>query len=431
MAAFPLGIGLTSVLVNGTLNRVMIVEQGLPASFVGLCFALPLLIAPVRVWLGYQSDTRPLWGLRRTPYIIAGTLLSVLGMLAATLLVLALPPNNPPLVALLGVVVLLAFLVYGLGRHLASNTFEALLADTFHGPQRPRAVTLFKVAMFVGIIGTAITLGVLLDPFSPSRLAAITGGALLLTVLLTLLAVTRQERTSDQTRTAVREARAVSFRTTVTSVLWPDPHLRRFFLLVMLVIVGTLAQDILLEPYGGLVLGMTPGATTRLTALWGAGTVIAMLAAGLGLIQRLGYQFVLRGGLCLNIAVFGGLIMVGALQQPAVFQGLVFVLGLGTGLSAAGLLTAVVEQTTAARAGTLMGVWGVAHESGEALGGLLGGSVVDLVRLLSDGNAWLAYSTVFTLEAGLLLVALLLVGRVRVVPLRTAPDDAAPLATRA
>jgi BCD family chlorophyll transporter-like MFS transporter len=78
-----------------------------------------------------------------------------------------------------------------------------------------------------------------------------------------------------------------------------------------------------------------------------------------------------------------------------------------------------------------MGVWGVAHESGEALGGLLGGSVVDLVRLLSDGNAWLAYSTVFTLEAGLLLVALLLVGRVRVVPLRTAPDDAAPLATRA
>jgi BCD family chlorophyll transporter-like MFS transporter len=327
--------------------------------------------------------------------------------------------------------VLLAFLVYGLGRHLASNTFEALLADTFHGPQRPRAVTLFKVAMFVGIIGTAITLGVLLDPFSPSRLAAITGGALLLTVLLTLLAVTRQERTSDQTRTAVREARAVSFRTTVTSVLWPDPHLRRFFLLVMLVIVGTLAQDILLEPYGGLVLGMTPGATTRLTALWGAGTVIAMLAAGLGLIQRLGYQFVLRGGLCLNIAVFGGLIMVGALQQPAVFQGLVFVLGLGTGLSAAGLLTAVVEQTTAARAGTLMGVWGVAHESGEALGGLLGGSVVDLVRLLSDGNAWLAYSTVFTLEAGLLLVALLLVGRVRMIPLRTAPDDAAPLATRA
>jgi BCD family chlorophyll transporter-like MFS transporter len=431
MAAFPLGIGLTSVLVNGTLNRVMIVEQGLPASFVGLCFALPLLIAPVRVWLGYQSDTRPLWGMRRTPYIIAGMLLSLLGMLAATLLVLALPPDNSHLVALLllGVAVLLAFLIYGLGRHLASNTFEALLADTFHGPQRPRAVTLFKVAMFVGIIGTAITLGFLLDPFSPTRLAAITGGALLLTLLLTLLAVVRQERPSDQTRTAVSEARTVSFHATITTVLWPNPHLRRFFLLVMLVIVGTLAQDILLEPYGGLVLGMTPGATTRLTALWGAGTVVAMLAAGLRLIQRYGYLPVLRAGLGLNIAVFGGLIVVGALQQPLVFQGLVFVLGLGTGLSAAGLLTAVIEQTTAARAGTLMGVWGVAHESGEALGGLLGGSVVDLVRLLSGGNVWLAYSTVFLLEAGMLLVALLLIGRIRAPSASLAATEVPAMAT--
>jgi BCD family chlorophyll transporter-like MFS transporter len=426
MAAFPLGIGLTSVLTNGTLNRVMIVEQGLPASFVGLCFALPLLIAPLRVWLGYRSDTRPLWGMRRTPYIFAGTLLLIAGMLAATLLVLTLPPANMLFTGLLGVAVLLAFLVYGLGRHLASNTFEALLADTFHGPQRPRAVTLFKVAMFVGIIGTAITLGALLDPFSPTRLAIIVGGALLLTLLLTLLAIVGQERPSERLQAAVSEARTVSFRATITTLLWPDPHLRRFFLLVMLVIVGTLAQDILLEPYGGLVLGMTPGATTRLTALWGIGTVIAMLGAGLGLIQRVGYLPVLRGGLCLTIAAFGGLIAVGALQQAGALYGLVVVLGLGTGLSAAGLLTAVVEQTTAARAGTLMGVWGVAHESGEALGGLLGGGVVDVVRLLSAGNNWLAYSSVFALEAGLLLVALVMVGRVRVHPVSLASADATP-----
>jgi MFS transporter, BCD family, chlorophyll transporter len=414
MAAFPLGIGLTSVLVNGTLNRVMIVEQGMPTSFVGLCFALPLLIAPVRVWLGYQSDTRPLWGQRRVPYIIAGTLLSVIGMVIATLLVLALPAEHLPLTVAIAGALLLAFVTYGLGRHMASNTFEALIADTFHGSQRPRAVTLFKVAMFAGIIGTAITMGLLLDPFSPARLTMISGGALLLTLLLTLLAVVGQERAGAHIQASVHKARTVSFRTTMTTVLWPDPHLRRFFVLIMLVIVGTLAQDILLEPYGGLVLGMTPGETTRLTALWGIGTVLAMLAAGMRLIQHYGYRPVLRAGLVLNIVVFGGLIGAGGFRQPLVFQGLVFVLGLGSGLAAAGLLTAVVEQTTAARAGTLMGVWGVAHEGGEALGGLLGGSVVDVVRLLSGGNGWLAYSTVFALEAGLLLIALVLVGRVHV-----------------
>ncbi|NJP07396.1 MAG: BCD family MFS transporter [Chloroflexaceae bacterium] len=424
MAAFPLGIGLTSVLVNGTLNRVMIVEQGLPTSFVGLCFALPLLIAPVRIWLGYQSDTRPLWGLRRTPYILAGTLLSMIGMLAATLLVLALDPSNMMLFGLLSIAVLVAFLAYGLGRQMGSNTFEALLADTFHGPQRPRAVTLFKVVMFVGIIGTAITLGVLLDPFSPARLTAITAGAVLLTLFLTVLAVVGQERVGDHTQKAIAEARALSFRATMTTVLWPDPHLRRFFLIVVLVVVGTMAQDILLEPYGGLVLGMTPGATTHLTALWGMGTVLAMLAAGLGLIQRVGYLPVLRSGLVLTMMVFSGLIVAGALGDILAFQAFVFVLGLGTGLSAAGLLTAVIEYTTTARAGILMGVWGMAQESGNALAGLFGGSVVDIVRLLSSNNTWLAYSTVFALEAGLLLVALLLVRRVPGQPVLSRPNEA-------
>jgi MFS transporter, BCD family, chlorophyll transporter len=419
MAAFPLSIGMTSVLVQGTLNRIMIVERGLPASLVGLCFALPLLVAPVRVWLGYQSDTRPLWGLRRAPYILAGTVLSGAGMLAATLLVLSLSLSldNIVLAVAMGAMLLLAFLLYGLGKHMSSNTFEALIADTFQGPQRPRAVTLFKVAMFLGIIGTAVILGTLLDPFSAGRLATIAWGVLLLMLLLTLLAVLRQERRGDHIQEAVTEARSVSFRATISTVLWPNPHLRRFFVLVMLVIVGTLAQDILLEPYGGLVLGMTPGETTRLTALWGAGTMLSMLTAGLGLIPRAGYLPVLRAGLSISIVVFSGLIVVGSLHEPRMFQALVFVLGLGSGLSAAGLLTAVVEHTTAARAGTLMGLWGVAHESGEAIGSLLGGSIVDVVRLLSGGDAWMAYSTVFGLEAGLLLVALLLSGRSRGQPM--------------
>ena len=159
--------------------------------------------------------------------------------------------------------------------------------------------------------------------------------------------------------------------------------------------------------------------------------VLAMLAAGLGLIQRYGYLAVLRGGLGITIAVFVSLIGAGWLQQPMVFQGLVLLLGLGSGLAAAGLLTAVVEQTTAARAGTLMGIWGMAHESGEALGGLLGGSVVDLVLLLSGDNAWLAYSTVFALEAGVLVGALVLVGRVRIATPAAVSDEAPATYTHA
>jgi len=181
----------------------------------------------------------------------------------------------------------------------------------------------------------------------------------------------------------------------------------------VLSVLGTLAQDVLLEPYGALVLDMSVAQTTRLTAMWGAGTIIAMLASGSWLIQRTGYLAALRAGLALNVAVFAGFILAGWLGSPALFRGLVFVLGLGTGLSMAGLLTAVIEYTTSARAGLMMGVWGTAAEIGQTMGGVLGGAVVDAMRWLTGGDALIAYSTLFTLEGALLAIALALAADLR------------------
>jgi BCD family chlorophyll transporter-like MFS transporter len=146
----------------------MIVELRMPASLVGLFFAL-LLMSPVRVWLGYRSDAYPLWDLRREPYIVFGSLLAGLGVTGAPLAVF----NGTATSGLMIAATLLAFVIYGLGKNLSSNTFEALLADKFEGEQRPRAVTFFKVAMFIGIMAGAIGLGRLLDPFSTARMTAV------------------------------------------------------------------------------------------------------------------------------------------------------------------------------------------------------------------------------------------------------------------
>jgi len=90
-------------------------------------------------------------------------------------------------------IVVAAFLLYGAGKNLSSNTFEALLADKFTGEARPRAVTLFKVVMFVGIMLGALLLGKALTPFSPSRLLGIAAGAVALAFVLAVLGVVRQE----------------------------------------------------------------------------------------------------------------------------------------------------------------------------------------------------------------------------------------------
>jgi BCD family chlorophyll transporter-like MFS transporter len=157
---------------------------------------------------------------------------------------------------------------------------------------------------------------------------------------------------------------------------------------------------------------MSVGETTRLTAIWGAGILLAMGAAGGWLIKNFGYIPVLRVGLVVGILVFFGLVLSGALNAPLLFLVLVFFLGVSTGLSAAGMLSAVIEFTTLTRAGLLMGIWGLAHEFGQAIGSLLSGAIVDLGRILFSGSALISYGTVFSLEAVLLIIALSLVSKV-------------------
>jgi BCD family chlorophyll transporter-like MFS transporter len=136
-----------------------------------------------------------------------------------------------------------------------------------------------------------------------------------------------------------------------------------------------------------------------------------MVAAGGWLIKKFGYVKVVRFGLVLGIVIFTGLILTGFFGLSTLFLVLVFLLGVSTGLSASGMLTAVIEFTTSARAGLLMGVWGVAHNLGQALGSLLSGATVDLVRAF-DGNAMTAYGVVFALEGFLLLLAMGLLNRI-------------------
>lgn len=409
LAGFSLGYGLTGALVGGTLNRVMIADLGIGASLVGIFFAVPLFVSPVRVWLGYRSDGYLILGKRREPYIIVGALLSGVGVALATFLALQMTDRRTWL--MLGV--LLAFVIYGFGRNLGHNTFQALLSDRFHGDARPRAITGYEVATLLGLVIGAGGLGAALEQFDPARLVTVTLATVSLVFVLSLLAAVQQEPDTHLGQAAAEKARQVPFGEVIRSVVMADPQVRLFFALVVFTFIGTLAQDVLLEPYGALVLGMAVGDTTRLTAFWGVGVLISMALSGAVLIKFLGYMPILRLGLIMSILVFIGLIITGWYGDVGVFRNLVFVMGLGTGLAGAGMLTIIINFTSVIRAGLLMGVWGFANLLGRAAGSVIGGSMVDLV-LWGGGSAFTAYAAVFALEAILLLVALYLSTRLNI-----------------
>jgi BCD family chlorophyll transporter-like MFS transporter len=402
LALFPIAYALSGVFIGSTLNRIMIAELEYSATLVALFFAIPLMLSPVRIWIGYRSDAYPLFGKRREPYILLGALLIGLGIIAIVSIIIR-PGNN----LLLTAGVASAFLLYGLGRNAAHNTFQALVADRYTAEDRSRAATFYEVATMLGMVAGAGFIKKGLVVYEPMRLLSVSLGVAAAVFVLALLASLGTEEKHSSLDETARRARDVPFRVAFSQIIVADPQVRLFFVIVMLTFIGTLAQDVLLEPFGGLVLGMTVGETTGLIQYWGVGVLLAMLASGVVLLKRLGWMVVMRCGMIISALAFLGPIAAGAFGNGTILTAAVFVMGIGTGLAGAGMLSGTLSFTTRLRAGMLLGVWAVANMVGHAFGSLLGGVIVDTVRHLTN-NAFLAYSAVFTMEVLMLLTALYL-----------------------
>ncbi len=421
LALFPIAYALSGVLIGSTLNRIMIAELGYSATLVALFFAIPLMVSPIRVWIGYRSDAFPIFGKRREPYIAIGALLIGLGIIAITNMI----TSGSTALILAGVAG--AFLLYGLGRNIGHNTFQALVAERYDGPARSRAATMYEVATMLGmVVGAGVIKGAL-KVYDPATLTGVALGVAGAVLLLAILGAIGQEPKGMVTRVAAEKAREVKFSQAFRTVVLADPQVRLFFGIVVLTFIGTLAQDVLLEPFGGLVLNMEVGETTGLTQFWGIGVLLSMLASGLFLLKALGHMRVMRAGMILSALAFLGPIIAGLTGNISLLKGAVFVMGLGTGLAGAGMLSGVMNFTTKIRAGMLLGVWGVANMTGHAFGSLLGGGIVDSVRALS-GNIFLAYASVFGLEIILLLTAFSLTFRLHVEEARASVEEKLTLA---
>jgi len=408
MALFQFGFGLVSVLVLGVLNRVMFAEMGLPATLIGFLLAIPSIISPLRLWLGYLSDSHPILGRRRLPYILSGMFLATTGVFCGTLGALWITRT------MLGgvLIAVVAFLIYGMGKNAMATAFQALIADVFDEQRRSQAMAILQAAFIFGIIGGSVGLGRLVDPYSPNRLIVIVAGVGLLAIVLSVLGCLGVEPTGQTVEAMCCRVREVPFGPTLR-MTYQNPQVRLFFLFIGTALLATLSQDIFLEPYGAKLFGMSVGQTARLNMYWGTGTLGALLVCGLWLVNRVGRKRVAGIGLVIVALTFAGLITAGGIGQRELFTGLVLLLGIGSGISASGMLSLMVDFTTPEQAGLLMGAWTIAHQLAEVVGNFLGGVLVDGVLALS-GSYFAAFGTVFGLEIIAAIVALVLLSRISV-----------------
>ena len=416
LSLFQVSVGMALVLLVGTLNRVMIVELGVPASLVAIMVALPVLFAPFRTLVGYSSDThRCELGWRRIPFVWQGTMLQFGGfaVMPFAILVLAGQGESGWLPGIVGQVsAAIAFLLAGAGAHIVQTVGLALATDLTAQESHPKVVGLMYVMLLLGMLVSALLFGVALANFTPGRLVQVVQSAALLTLILNAIAFWKQEPRNPP-RGRVLPPPDPGFRESWAMFCAGDHAIRR------LVIVGLGAMafgmsDVLLEPFGGQVLGLSVAATTKLTALLALGGLLGF-AYGSHALDADGDAYrIAQHGAWIGLPAFVLVIVSAPWEMTGLFLAGNLLVGFGGALFGHGTLTATMNRAPRKQAGLAIGAWGAVQATAVGVGIALSGIIRDIVDTVlgSAEQVWAfsgiatGYITVYLIEIVLLVVVI-------------------------
>lgn len=405
LSLFQVSVGMALAMLVGTLNRVMIVELKVPAALVAIMIALPLLFAPFRALIGFRSDHhRSALGWRRVPYIWMGTLLQFGGFAIMPFALLVLgrmgqAAHAPDWVGHLGAG--MAFLLVGAGIHTTQTAGLALATDLSPPESRPKVVGLMYFMLLVGMILSSLIFGYLLHDFSPGALIRSIQGAAVLTLVLNITALWKQEARTK--RLANAHEADVDFVAALKLFTQGEQALRR----LLAVGLGTMAfsmGDVLLEPFGGEILHLPVSHTTLLTALLAFGGLTGFAWASHVLGRGADPFRMACGGVLVGVPAFTAVLMSAPQASLLLFALGTLFIGFGAGLFGHGTLTATMNHAPPGQAGLAMGAWGAVQATAAGLAMALGGIIRDLMALVVDSGT--AYAFVYSLEVVLLLITL-------------------------
>lgn len=408
-------VAMTLVPINSTLNRVMIKELAISATLVALLASLPYLFSPIQVAIGSYSDRHPIFGFRRTPYILAGLILCVLGVMVSPQ-VAFLMQDNFPLGLLVGI---LAFGAWGMGYNLSAVSYLSLASELSGENGRGKTIATMWFMMIASIIVTAIGLSRMLDPYTPEALIRAFGVVAAFALALGLLGLLKLEPRSGNSLSNVRsESYTVK---QMTSAITANPVARTFFLYLLLLLAAILGQDVLLEPFGAEAFGLTVTQTTRITSIWGTFVLLAIIIAGL-LEGRVSKRLVAQFGNTGALLGFLVIVLSGILVNQNIFYVGVTLLGIGTGLSTVANLSLMFDLTIPGMVGLYIGAWGFSNALSRLTGSLLGGVVRDVVTQVT-GQALSGYLVVFGIEALMLFIAAFMLYRIDINAFKKRVDE--------
>jgi BCD family chlorophyll transporter-like MFS transporter len=313
---------------------------------------------------------------------------------------------------------ILAFGAWGMGYNFSSVSYLSLASEISGEKGRGKTIAVMWFMMITSIIVTSIGLGQLVDPYTPQALLRAFWMVGLAALVLGLVGLVRLE---SRSRLVSRSQTDSYSWGTLLRVVFENRQATLFFWYLIILLAAILGQDILLEPYGAEAFGLSVQATTRITSIWGGSFLAALLVAGI-LENRVHKRRVASWG---GWGALFGFVLIGLsgiIISRSIFYTGVVLLGVGSGLSTVSNLSLMLDMTTAGRVGLFIGAWGMANAVSRLIGTILGGVVRDLVTQLS-GHPVAGYILVFGIEAALLGVSLIMLGRIDVKSFRRHAEE--------
>ncbi|MEW6286809.1 MAG: BCD family MFS transporter [Chloroflexota bacterium] len=415
LALIHTAVAMTLVPINSTLNRVMIFDLGISKTLFTLLAIFPYLLSPIQVAIGSFSDRHPILGYRRTPYILAGLLLCVIGVAVSPQVALLISQNFT-----LGIIAgVFAFGAWGMGYNLSAVSYLSLASELSGEKGRGKTIATMFTLMVIGLIATGISLSRLVPTFDPATLerAFLIVAASALT--LGLLGLFRLEPTPLSSphfgemggQRGAPKADTYTVRE-MTAAITENRVAKIFFLYLLLLLAAILGQDVLLEPFAAQAFGMTLEQTSRIVSITNTFTLIAFIVAGI-LDGRVKKKYVAQSG---NLgALFGFLTIVlsGLTASTTAFYIGITLLGFGTGISTIANLSLMFDLTVPEKVGLYIGAWGFSNGLSRLVGLLMAGVVADLATALT-GDSLHGYLVVFGIEALMLFAAAIMLYRIDV-----------------
>lgn len=394
LSAVHIAVALTLLPIDSTLNRIMISELKIPASLVALLIAVPYLFSPMQMWIGALSERAPLWGWRRSPYIIIGILLCASGAALAPHAAFAIHAGVWWGIAL-GFV---AFGAWGLGFNFATVSYLSLATELSGPGQRTKVVGVMWFSLILSMIIGGILFARSIDPYTHERLITAFYGITGIALIIGLIGVIGLE---PRHREVIVEHK-LGMRAT-WQLMSQNPQAKYFFVYLIVLLIAILGQDVLLEPYAADVFGVPPAETTRYTSFWGMAFLVALLITS-SLSNRFGLKPTAGAGAIIAASGLATIICAGLLHSVELLIPGLMVFGFGAGISTATNLALMFDMTITGQVGVFIGAWGVADALARLGGTVLSGVIRDVV-VYGLGSTVGGYAIVFAIEMCLLIIS--------------------------